>query len=55
MMILERVDGTTVARVLIALAVIVGRMALDRMFPRGGVGARPVAHIPARPDRKARR
>jgi hypothetical protein len=35
MMVLENGHGTALARVLVAVLVIAGRVALDRVFPRG--------------------
>ena len=43
MTILESVDRAAVARVLVALVVIAGRAALDRVLPRGRfAGRRPI-------------
>jgi hypothetical protein len=41
MMVLENIQGTSVARVLIAILVIAGRVALDRVLPRGRHASMP--------------
>ena len=41
MMVLENIQGTSVARVLIAILVIAGRVALDRVLPRGRLASTP--------------
>jgi hypothetical protein len=41
MMVLENIHGAPVARVLVAVLVIAGRVALDRVLPRGHLAATP--------------
>ena len=40
-MVLENIHGTSLARVLIAVLVIAGRVALDRVLPRGRLASTP--------------